>query len=63
MSFLANPDKNDGAQGASGIRVAFSLDTFFCGKLLLHFPHSPRPCGLVKQKKVSRPPVRELVFK
>jgi hypothetical protein len=31
MSFLANSDKNDGVQEASGIRVAFSLDTFFCG--------------------------------
>jgi hypothetical protein len=29
MSLLANPDKNDGAQEAGGIRVAFSLDTFF----------------------------------
>jgi hypothetical protein len=28
MSFLANPDKNDGAQEASGIRVSFLLDTF-----------------------------------
>jgi hypothetical protein len=59
MSLLANPDKNDGAQEASGIRVAFSLDTFFCGKLLLRFPHSPHPCGLAKQKKVSRLRVRE----
>jgi hypothetical protein len=39
------------------------LDTFFCGKMLLHKPHSPPPCGLVKQKKMSRPPVREPVSK
>jgi len=62
-SFLANLNKNAEAQEASGIRVAFSLDTFFCGKLLLHFPHSPHPCGLAKQKKVSRTPVREPVSK
>jgi hypothetical protein len=29
MSLLANPGKNAGTQEASGIRVAFSLDTFF----------------------------------
>jgi hypothetical protein len=29
MSLLAKPDKNAGAQEKSGIRVAFSLDTFF----------------------------------
>jgi hypothetical protein len=29
MSLLANPDKNDRAQEASGIRVAFSLVSFF----------------------------------
>jgi hypothetical protein len=28
-SLLATPDKNAGAQETSGIRVAFSLDTFF----------------------------------
>ena len=47
-------------QAASG---GFLLDTYLCGKLLLHFPHSPRPCGLSAQRKVSRPWVREPTLK
>jgi hypothetical protein len=55
----ATPNKNARAQEASGIRVAFSLDIFFCGKMLLYFLHSPYPCGLAKQKKVACLRVRE----
>jgi len=42
-SLLANPNKNDSAQEASGIRVAFSLVSFF----------------FTKQKKETRLRVRE----
>jgi hypothetical protein len=56
---LATPTKNTGALESSGIRVAFSLDTLLLWIVLLHFPHSPHPCGLAKQKKVSRLRVRE----
>jgi hypothetical protein len=51
---VSSPDKNDGAQEASGIRVAFSLVSFVCGKLPLHFPYSPHPCGLAKLKEETR---------
>ena len=51
------PGKNTGAQEASGIRFAFSLDTFFCGlcSCIHHIPMAWRSI-----KKVSRPRVREL---
>jgi hypothetical protein len=58
----ANPDKNDGAQEASGIgRISFGY--FLWQKIAPAFSAFAISMWLSAQRKVSRPPVREPALK